>query len=357
MQENSKRLPRWPLLQSSLEQFPKPRRRPALLEKALGAFQRPQAGFPPGVYIFAYHTVVDESKAAEWERLFNKGWVSRRHFEEHIGFLVRHMTALPLSEVPGVFENGDPDRPYFTVTFDDGFSDILENAAPILDRYGIHPTVFVNGAFAEGRVFYRVLASVLVAKGHAGALAGELKERIPSVAWADHPRELFNQTKNHYHPYRVEEATEAAYRSCLGDPEALGVHLGPDALRNLAANGWEIGNHTHDHVLLGTLNFEQIDAAISTNQDYLVQQGFPPIDWLAYPVGRACDVNESVRAWLEKNPTIQGLFCNGGVNLKRSRTQWLRLFAGNGGVPVIRRALEVEIRRTREALALAESAP
>ncbi|MGD8389339.1 MAG: polysaccharide deacetylase family protein [Desulfobacteraceae bacterium] len=355
MQENSKRLPTWPLLQSSLEHIRKPRRWPAILEKGIGAFKKPPERYAPGVYIFAYHTVVDESHAAEWERLFNKGWVSKRHFEEHIAFLTRHMTALPLSEVPRVFESGAPDRPYFTITFDDGFSDILENAAPILERYGIQPTVFVNGAFAGGRVFYRVLASVLVAKGHAEALAGELKKRIPSVAWTTEPKELFNQTKNHYHPYRMEEATEAAYRSFLGEPEALGVHLGPEALRKLAAIGWEIGNHTHDHVLLGTLDFEQIHTAISKNHDYLVQQGLSPIPWLAYPVGRARDVNDSVRAWLEKNKTIQGLFCNGGVNLKRTRTQWLRLFAGNGDVSVIRKSIEVETRRTRKALALAES--
>jgi len=149
--------------------------------------------FPPGIYIFAFHTVVDETNAVEWERMYRKGSISRKHFEEHIEFLMRHMSPLPLSETQDVIRDGQLDRPFFVVTFDDGYKDIIKNAAPVLKKHGIRPTVFVNGSFADGRVYYRVLAAILVASGYAGDLAKELKKRIPLYPWSDDPEELFNQ--------------------------------------------------------------------------------------------------------------------------------------------------------------------
>jgi peptidoglycan/xylan/chitin deacetylase (PgdA/CDA1 family) len=345
----------WPSLQASLEKIPKPRQWPAPVEKGLDLFKRRQTEISPGIHIFAYHTVVDETNGEEWEMLYKKGWVSKRNFEEHIEFLVRHMTPIPLSEVPQAFKTGELDRPFFVITFDDGYTDILNNAAPIINRHGIRPTVFVNGAFSGGRVFYRILAAMLVAKGHAGALARELKKRMPTVEWTENPKELFNQTKTHYRPYLVEEATESAYNARLGDMESLQVHLRPEDLKQLTAEGWEIGNHTFDHVVLSTLDIDQIDKTISSNRAYLIENGISPLDWLAYPVGRSGDVSKNVKNWLEKNDKINGIFCNGGVNLKRSRTQWLRLFAGNGGARVIRKNIEAETLRTRKALELAQS--
>ena len=345
----------WPSLQGSLERIPKPRQWPPILLRGFQVIKRHKSQFPAGVYIFAYHTIVDESKPSEWELMYKKGWVSKRHFEDHIEFLIRHMNPIPLSEAPAIIQNGKLDRPFFVITFDDGYIDIMDNAVPIIERHDIRPTVFANGSFTEGRVYYRILAAMLIERGYTKMLAQELRERIPFYSWSDSPNKLFDQTKNWYQPHLIEEATEAAYQTCIGETETLRVHLRLRDIKKLEHLGWQIGNHTFDHLILNTLDFSQIDKSVSSNYEYLSRNGISPINWLAYPNGKSSDVNENVKKWLEVNNNIHGMFCNGGVNLVPTRMQWLRLFAGNGGVELIRNNIEVELSRTRTALKFVRS--
>ena len=70
--------------------------------------------------------------------------------------------------------DGEIDRPYLVLTFDDGYMNTLTNAAPIIRQCGLRPTWFVNGAFAGGGVYYRALVAMLTRNGHAAVLAEEL---------------------------------------------------------------------------------------------------------------------------------------------------------------------------------------
>src|SRR6185369_13967148 len=90
------------------------------------------------------------------------------------------------------------DRAYAVISFDDGYRNALTAAAPIATRFGVRPAMFVNGAFAEGVVYFRVLAAVLTANGHADALRSELRSRMRRISWSADPQALFDQTKNAY---------------------------------------------------------------------------------------------------------------------------------------------------------------
>lgn len=301
------------------------------------------ARLEPGVYILAYHGIVDESRMREWERCYRKGTVSLANFQDQVAVLLRHLTPAALTEVPGIFAHGRPDRAYGVFTFDDGYSNLVENVRPIFRSNGISPTVFLNGRFAEGGVYYRVLAALLTAKGEAGALREALRAAVPDVAWDGDPSRLFNQTKDHYRPGLVEQAVDAAYRARLGDPADLGVHLTVKQVRELQDGGWTFGDHTFGHTMLSELTDDEVEMACGSNRDFWRRGSVTLIDWLAYPNGRSIDVGPGLVPYFDRNPSLHGIFCNGGINLVRSRHAWLR------SCPANRSGEETLAQITREA--------
>jgi peptidoglycan/xylan/chitin deacetylase (PgdA/CDA1 family) len=58
---------------------------------------------------------------------------------------------IALDELPSRLNGGGQARPFTILTFDDGYRDNLEHAAPILRRHGAPWTLFVTSDFAEGR--------------------------------------------------------------------------------------------------------------------------------------------------------------------------------------------------------------
>jgi peptidoglycan/xylan/chitin deacetylase (PgdA/CDA1 family) len=341
----------WPAIQPALETVAAGRTSPDRIRSLVRRIARSGSSLPPGVYVFAYHGIVDPANLTAWERAFHKGTVSVSHFEEQLAFLSRVMTPLPLSAVSQFAEGRPADRPYFAVTFDDGYTNVLTHAASVVARYGIRPTIFVNGLFAEGTVHYRVLAAILSREGRARELAAELRLRDGLVNWSDQPTELFAQTKNCYRsPGLLEDAVETVYRRFIGNPSTLDVHLTPEGVRELQHSGWEIANHTYAHTPLGILDEWGVSDAIDSNRAYWKERGIPLIDALAYPNGATRDVNRFVGKYLQAHPRVHGFFCNGGVNLHPSRTEWLRLFAGSGPVALLKERLHDQVALTRQAM-------
>ena len=72
--------------------------------------------------------------------------VSAAAFERQMAYLARHRyTVLDFPEVvERLAHRGTFDRKTVAITFDDGYEGTATIAAPILDRYGFHATVFVT---------------------------------------------------------------------------------------------------------------------------------------------------------------------------------------------------------------------
>ncbi|MEO5347802.1 MAG: polysaccharide deacetylase family protein [Magnetococcus sp. YQC-9] len=347
-------IPSWPVRQQTIEAVPVERLRAPWwmrggsgLGRLMQRWRRP----PPGVYILAYHSVVDPEHRQSWEQYYRKGEVTFQTLERQLETLLGWMIPLPLSRVPALWEQGGPDRPYLVVTFDDGYQNNRRLAAPILQRLGIRATLFVNGAFAGQReLFYRVAAAMLVGRGYAEALATALQAVLPKESWSSDPERLFGQTKNQYAPGIMEATVERVFVEQIGTWEGLGVHLTVEEICELQESGWEIGNHTLGHRILGRLTFPEVASAIEENESFWSQAGIPLIPFLAYPVGRSSDVNDAVYRYLQTRPELHALFCGGGVNLEASRIDWLRFSLGRAEQPDrILEALRVEVSRTRAA--------
>lgn len=325
--------PAWVKRQRQIESLNEKRRYPTVLGRLVERAGQywPRRGrseaLPCGVYILAYHGIVSD-KPRQWETHYRKGSVTAACFQSHLQALKNQAEFVTLEQVPALFSSGPLDRPYFAITFDDGYSNLLSAALPATHDLNVHPTVFLNGAFSEGEVYYRVLAAMLATPSAAQYLRDELERSCPGVTWSNDPLGLFNQTKDQYQPFTLETAIDRVFRDRIGDPRDLSVHLTVEDVKRLLSAGWSFADHTYNHVPLKFLDADGIAVQCRRNRDFWAGHGVSLLDWLAYPNGRSSDVGQATDDFLENNPQIQGVFCNGGINLVAARKSWLRFCPG-----------------------------
>jgi peptidoglycan/xylan/chitin deacetylase (PgdA/CDA1 family) len=175
-----------------------------------------------GTTILAYHAVgVDGEKASRFI-------VPRRSFERQMRTLADRGRVIALDDLVALHRTHRlPPARSVVITFDDGYQDTRELAAPVLARLRLPATLF--------------LVSTLVGDTKAWRGDGELAGR-PLVSWED-----------------------------------------VDALR---AQGFELGAHTRTHPILTDLPPERLDAEIAGSRADLGKRLGAPPSAFAYPYGK-----------------------------------------------------------------------
>ncbi len=302
-------------------------------------------GVSPGVYIFCYHSIVDPARMSRWESCYSNVATTVRQLESHLRFLSQTMEPLELADAPDVLARGPAERPYFVVTFDDGYENLARNAEPICRALGLRPTVFANASFAsQENVYYRLLLSIILREGHGAAAATAFNEAFRTGDFTE--RNLLSVSKRRYRLGLTEDAARDAWRRAYGDEDLPRAHLSFEDLGRLCEAGWTIGNHTLHHPSLSRVGSALLSDEIGGNQKALRKQGLDPIPWLAYPNGRAVDVDDRVARWLEGTTDTHGLFAAGGVNIFPSRTEWMRIPVGDLDLGAFRRMIRRNIELT-----------
>ena len=164
------------------------------------------------------------------------GWTSPmavrpRDFERHCAWLARHREVVPLAEaVHRLDRSGRLPRGVAALTFDDGFAELAEHAAPVLARFGLPGTVFL-------------VAQTLSAGGQA-------------VDWVDTPR--------------ASPLTTLTREQVLAMQEA----------------GVEFQSHSWAHLDLTRLGFEACVRDLVDSRELLSDLLHRRVSLLAYPRGR-----------------------------------------------------------------------
>lgn len=88
------------------------------------------------VIILLYHRVSDEFR--------DKVTIGIERFDQHMAFISRHYTLVSLKQVVEGDIPRNAAKPVLAVSFDDGYLDNFENAAPILLKYQVPCTFFIS---------------------------------------------------------------------------------------------------------------------------------------------------------------------------------------------------------------------
>lgn len=199
--------------------------------------------------VVAFHRVQDTGRT---EGLT----VSVAMFERYCRFFRRHFRVVSLSDLVGRLERGQTLNRELAITFDDGYLDNYENAAPVLEKLSLPATFFIVTEWMGSDV----------------------------VPWWDRAAEV-------HHPW-----------------------MSWDHVRSLHRRGFEIGAHTRTHVDLGLVGASEACEEIVGARRELERQLNAPVELFAYPYGQRQNLADSSRELVRVAGFRCCCSCFGGVN-------------------------------------------
>jgi peptidoglycan/xylan/chitin deacetylase (PgdA/CDA1 family) len=226
---------------------------------ATGAYAR---HFRSKMLIVAFHRVNDE--------LAEDGLTcGSDKFAEFCAFFRDYFTPIPLSEQAAGCRAGRDMGGTLSITFDDGYRDNLEVAAPILRRLGLPATFFVSTGFLG-----------------TGTVPPWDEHLAVQPGWMDW-----------------------------------------DQVRSLATQGFEIGCHTDSHIDLGTADAHTVRTELEVSKRKLRQELGRSVNLFAYPFGGRRNICQRSLELVREAGFVCCASCYGGVNARGADPFYLNRIA------------------------------
>ena len=199
--------------------------------------------------VVAFHRVLDTDDSDPLT-------ISRTMFERYCTFFARHFRVVSLAELVDALERGQNLNRHLTITFDDGYQDNFENAAPVLERLSLPATFFVISQWIGTDV----------------------------VPWWDRQQGV-------RHP-----------------------GMTWDQVRSLRQRGFDVGAHTRTHVDLGKVSVAEAREEIVGARIDLERELGARVESFAYPYGRRQNLAGENRDLVKMAGFRCCCSCFGGVN-------------------------------------------
>lgn len=233
--------------------------------------------------IFFFHRVVSVRDP------LSPGEPTADEFDTIMGWIQRQFNVLPLSEAVRRLADGSLPSAAAAITFDDGYRDNLEIAAPILKRRELPATLFVATGFIDGGIMFN---DVVIESIRATSMP---TLEIPELDIGPLPMDSLEQRRRalsimlpaiKYLPAesRREAVEGLAKQARVALPRSL--MMTKDQLREFAALGFGIGSHTENHPILAVLPDTEAYSEISRGRNSLECILDQRVGLFAYPNGR-----------------------------------------------------------------------
>ena len=269
----------------------------------------------PGPVVLMYHRVA---------RPLRDPWalaVAPQRFAEQMAVMKRRRTVLAMDDFVERWTARTLPRDAAAITFDDGYLDNLEVAAPVLAREGLPATIFLAAAWigSDRPYWWDEVAAMWLGPEPIAAGALELADgplawdALPpdppeQAAWLgwEPPRtarqalhaDVWSRLRAMDEPDRVRSLEDLRARLPVRDPE-LGRAMRADEVRALASAGEgliSIGGHTLTHPPLGRLDGEALRREVEEGRALSEALCGRPTSGFAYPHGdHGGDAREAVR--------------------------------------------------------------
>ena len=198
---------------------------------------------------------------------------------------------VPLDEVPSRLAAPGA-KPFAALTFDDGYRDNVQHAAPVLRRHAAPWTLFVTTDFVEGRgrLWWLELERAIARLERVGLTVGGEALDLPSRTAAE-KRKLSRQSIGACAPGRKTFCSPPSpgwRRARGGVPEEMvrSLCLGWDEIAELARDpAVAVGAHTVTHPMLAKHDEARARREIADSKAIVEAKLGRPVRHLAYPVG------------------------------------------------------------------------
>lgn len=240
-------------------------------------------------------------------------------FARQIELFARHFSIMSLRDaIQCRAEHGRwPDRA-MAITFDDGYANNLNIAAPILQRLGVPATFFVTAGFIEGRVtpWWYDVRSFFHAK-HPGQTAVAVKNAI-AIEAACRPLDESSRSR------RLDEL------GVTRSGPAYYPFMSAAQCRELSACGFDVQCHGDTHASLSGESDERVADEIKRSATFIRNLGIDP--WaLAYPYGHVPANLNTARNAMAAAGIRAGLTTHAAANPPGADVYQLSRFDMHGG--------------------------
>jgi peptidoglycan/xylan/chitin deacetylase (PgdA/CDA1 family) len=232
--------------------------------------------------------------------------VGENRFREHLTLLAARRRVVPLSDLVGKLLKGDNCAGMVAITFDDGYLNNAEAAAPVLKEFGMSATFFLATGFIgagrwawSDRVEYitanareqqaqirlgdgeGTLTSIAIGgPADRKELTRRIKLRLKTLHWQDAEREIG----------QIGEALQVPPVK----PDGQYRFMSWDHARQLAKDGFEVGAHTINHAILSRVPIDVAREEILGSQARIRDEVGTCCPTFCYPNGKASDFNAGV---------------------------------------------------------------
>lgn len=209
-------------------------------------------------------------------------------FEARMRWVRDWFNVLPLAQAIERLGSGTIPARALAITFDDGYADNEELAAPILKRLGLTATFFVATGFLRGTCMWndQVIEAIRGCEAELIDLSA-LGMACHSLATLDARRDTIGALLTgikHLEPARRQAVTDQIVAAAGARP-SLGLMMRPEQVRSLRALGMSVGAHTVTHPILTRLSPLAALAEMRDSKDELERILGEPVELFAYPNG------------------------------------------------------------------------
>lgn len=209
-------------------------------------------------------------------------------FEARMRWVKTWFNVLPLSEATDRLFKGTLPKRALAITFDDGYADNEELAAPILKKLGLTATFFIATGFLEGGCMWNDRITEAIRGYEADAIdltpAGLTTYSLATEAVRlESISSVLTAIKNIETVRR--QATTDAIVKLSGATHSPLLMMRPGQVRNLRALGMDVGAHTVTHPILTRLSASDAFAEMRDSKTELERIVGVPVCLFAYPNG------------------------------------------------------------------------
>ena len=182
--------------------------------------------------VFCFHQVLSASDP------LRPGEPDEAQFRTDVQLIDRMFNVITVGEASERLASGTLPQRAACITFDDGYADNYEVAAPILKSVGVPATIFVAGGAVDTGVMWNDLVIESVARSGSSEQALELPSILANLKYMP-VNERWRESVRRYRE--------------SGDPDLPRLMMTREMVADLAKQGFEIGGHTINHPILKEL--------------------------------------------------------------------------------------------------------
>jgi peptidoglycan/xylan/chitin deacetylase (PgdA/CDA1 family) len=261
--------------------------------------------------IFLFHGVIEES--VHKVRNYNKKHLSSQNFIDLVKSLSREGHPLSMDDIVGLKneKNGYPPRSY-AITFDDGFKNNYDIAAPILYDHSTPATFYLTTDFVDSNRMSWIDQIEYCFESVDSAYfylpwSNDKKYVHDAKTKIDCLDEIRKNVKSNPRKHLNDGFVRNVFNQCEVDliesnSDEIDQKMNWADVLSLSQNDFfAVGGHTHSHTSLAFLDDNELENEINTSLRYLQEKANLSTSHYSYPEGTEADYSEKVIEVLKSN--------------------------------------------------------